>query len=176
MGLSVVTYALAKKYADKVGAAGSAALEQAIADAIAESKLYTDDKLKDINTFDVAIVDTLPTSDIDPHTIYFVPKNILEPSNSYYEYIYANNKWELIGHTDVDFTQYYTKEEVQQYVAEHAYDLPMATETTLGGIKIDGESFNIEADGTLSVSEEMLEDVIHEKVTSIPEDAISNLF
>ena len=44
MAISIETLALARKYADAVAAAGSKeALDKAVQQAVAESKLYTDD-------------------------------------------------------------------------------------------------------------------------------------
>ena len=62
MAISIETLALAKKYADAVAAAGSKeALDKAIQQAIAESKLYTDDVFSHI----VEIVDSLPTISVN---------------------------------------------------------------------------------------------------------------
>ena len=98
MAISIETLALARKYADAVAAAGSKeALDKAIQKAIAESKLYTDDVFSHI----VEIVDSLPETDINPHVIYFLKKeNPSEKNDIYYEYMYINNFWELIGSTD----------------------------------------------------------------------------
>ena len=159
MGLSVITYALAKK--------------------------YTDEKFSKFIGFNIQIVDTLPLTDIDTHTIYFVKRT--SPSGEadyYYEYMYINNKWELIGSTELDLTNYYTKDEVQQYVADHAYTLPIATEYTLGGIKLDPDTMEIDSDGTLSVSDSHLEETsaevaqetIDNNFSSITSSEIGNLF
>lgn len=52
------------------------------------------------------IVQTLPTtgqSDI----IYLVPKSTSETNNAYDEYQWINNKWELMGDSQIDLTGYY---------------------------------------------------------------------
>lgn len=59
----------------------------------------------DINSFEVAIVSELPSSDIDTHTIYFMPNSEASP-NSYDEYMYINNNWEKIGTSDIDLSGY----------------------------------------------------------------------
>ena len=62
MAISIETLALARKYADAVAAAGSKeALDKAIQQAIAESKLYTDNVFSHI----VEIVDSLPTISVN---------------------------------------------------------------------------------------------------------------
>ena len=60
-----------------------------------------------INSFDTAIVQTLPTTNISTHTIYFIANTGSTP-NSYDEYLYINNNWEKIGTTDVDLSGYVT--------------------------------------------------------------------
>ena len=62
MAISIETLALARKYADAVAAAGSKeALDKAVQQAVAESKLYTDDIFSHI----VEIVDSLPTISVN---------------------------------------------------------------------------------------------------------------
>lgn len=61
--------------------------------------------------FTPTVVQTLPTQDIDIHTIYLVPKTG-ETGDVYDEYVYISNAWEHIGSTAVDLSNYYTKSEV----------------------------------------------------------------
>ena len=62
MAISIETLALARKYADAVAAADSKeALDKAVQQAVAESKLYTDDVFSHI----VEIVDSLPTISVN---------------------------------------------------------------------------------------------------------------
>ena len=58
-----------------------------------------------VNSFDMAVVQELPTQDISTHTIYLVPK-IGETNDVYDEYIYINNNWEMVGNTQVDLSNY----------------------------------------------------------------------
>ena len=58
------------------------------------------------------IVASLPTTDIDPNTIYMVLSGTSATENVYNEYMYVNNAWELIGTSATDLTNYYTKAEV----------------------------------------------------------------
>lgn len=101
-------------------AAAKAALEAAekadkavIDDSISStSKTYSSSKINSliagVTGFSVLVVDTLPESDIDTHTIYFVPKETSSEGDIYDEYLYVQNAWEHIGSTDVDLSQYYT--------------------------------------------------------------------
>lgn len=51
-----------------------------------------------------SIVSTLPTEDIDTNTIYMIAKSTSLTNNSYNEFMYINNHWELIGDTDTTVT------------------------------------------------------------------------
>lgn len=76
------------------------------------NKTEIDDKFKTIDLF--SIVEVLPEGDeINPNKIYLINNNG-EEGNTFTEYIYTNGKWETIGNlsVDTDFTNYYTKEEV----------------------------------------------------------------
>lgn len=39
-------------------------------------------------------------------TIYFIPKDTLNPKNGYDEYIYINGSWKLVGSTEIDLSGY----------------------------------------------------------------------
>lgn len=58
------------------------------------------------------IVETLPTENIDTNTIYLVLKTEAFLNDYYNEYMYINSRWELIGNTQVDLTNVYTKAEI----------------------------------------------------------------
>ena len=69
-----------------------------------------------INQFNVAVVQSLPTQDIDAHTIYFL-SNSGAGTNVYDEYMYINNNWECIGSTTIDLSNY-----VQKFLVTLTYD------------------------------------------------------
>lgn len=78
------------------------------------NKTEIDNKFKSIDLF--SIVEVLPEGDeINPNKIYLINNNG-EEGNTFTEYIYTNGKWETIGNlsVDTDFTNYYTKEEVNK--------------------------------------------------------------
>lgn len=63
-----------------------------------------------------AVVQSLPTQDIDENTIYMVPNSA---GNGYDEYMYIQNAWDQVGNT-----------------GDHSgYTLPVASTTALGGVK-----------------------------------------
>lgn len=64
------------------------------------------ESLAALNSLTFAVVQALPTTDISTRTIYLVPKSTAQTSNTYDEYMYINNQWELIGSTDMDLSGY----------------------------------------------------------------------
>lgn len=189
MGLSAITLALAKKYSERIIAEKTAAIDQAILDAIKESKFYTDTVASQLISFNIKIADTLPSeSEASEHTLYLIKKeNISDTSNIYYEYLFIEGKWELIGVTnlaELDLSEYWKSEQVKEYVDNKIYSLPIASADTLGIIKVDTTTLDIAEDGTLSVketktqqvAEETAQQVINKNFVSISDDEISNLF
>lgn len=69
-------------------------------------KSEINDMLSNLHTLDVQVVQQLPTENISTTTIYLLPHTPATENNYYDEYIYVNNKWELIGNTQVDFSGY----------------------------------------------------------------------
>ena len=61
-----------------------------------------------VNSFDMAVVQELPTQNISTHTIYLVPKTG-DTNDVYDEYVYINNAWEMIGNTQIDLSNYVQK-------------------------------------------------------------------
>lgn len=66
--------------------------------------------IEGLNSFEIAIVNTLPEEDIDDHTIYFVPN--AQDSNVRDEYMYIDNSWEMIGSTTIDLSDYPTYDDI----------------------------------------------------------------
>lgn len=186
MAISIETLALARKYADTVAAADSKeALDKAVQQAVAESKLYTDDKFSHIVSFKVEIVDSLPETDINPHVIYFLKReDPLGENDIYCEYMYINNFWELIGSTQLDLSPYWTIEQTKAYIASKEYSLPKANKNSLGGVKIDGKSIDIDNEGYIYVVDKYMKDtsadvaqnVIDKNFDNIKDTSIENLF
>ena len=86
--------------------------------------------LGDINKFDIKVVEVLPESG-EQYTIYLTPQQVTTATETtteqqearidiYDEYIWITNesggKWEFIGTTKVDISDYYTKNEVDDIV------------------------------------------------------------
>jgi hypothetical protein len=62
------------------------------------------------------VVSVLPTENISDNTLYFVPN----AKGSRDEYFYINDKWELVGSTETNFTDYYTKLETDTLLEDKA--------------------------------------------------------
>lgn len=75
--------------------------------------------LANINSFNVEVVSSLPNDNIDTHTIYLVSKEG-EESDVYDEYLYISGKWEHIGNTQVDLTDYVTFTNLSTELAKKA--------------------------------------------------------
>ena len=89
-GFSAVTYALAKK----------------------ASKQYADYLFSKVGALDIQFVDSLPTVDIKEKTIYFVPASA--EKTSYNQYMYVDSNWVLVGSTELNLDNYYTKDEINE--------------------------------------------------------------
>jgi hypothetical protein len=70
----------------------------------------------------VAVVTTLPTSGISTTTIYLVPKTTSQTNNAYDEYLYVNSKWEKIGDTTIDLSNYVKKTELSTVATSGSYN------------------------------------------------------
>ena len=65
-------------------------------------------KLETLDKLTYKVVDTLPTKG-ETNTIYLVPNTNSQDKNIKDEYLWVDNKWELIGSTAIDLTDYQQK-------------------------------------------------------------------
>jgi hypothetical protein len=65
-----------------------------------------------ISTFSAVVVTQLPAANISTTAIYLIVKTDNNDNDYYDEYMYINNKWEMIGTTKIDLSNYYTKSEI----------------------------------------------------------------
>ena len=93
------------------------------------------------SSLNILVVQTLPTQDISTTTIYLVPKQGTGTNDIYNEYIYVNNAWELIGTTEIDLSNYYTKTEADALLSAKISDNPTFTEASTRTNIASGESF-----------------------------------
>ena len=79
------------------------------------AKAYANTLFNEVTSFTIEIVDELPTENIKQMTIYFIRNDYDNESDYYDEYMYINNKWEIIGSTFVNLAPYLLREEFESY-------------------------------------------------------------
>lgn len=151
------TLAAAKAYTDALeqgqvttNANDIAALEQNKADKAttiagygitdAYTKAQIDQKIAEVDHLQRQVVATLPAvADADPRIIYMVPKADASGDQNYDEYMVIDGKWEKIGDTKVDLTDYALKTEVatakSEAIAAAATDATTKANNTLVSAK-----------------------------------------
>lgn len=128
------------------------------------TKEEIDEMISQLKQFECEYVEQLPTSNIKPNCIYFVPRSTPSSTDGCYEYMWINDQWEFLGTTEVDLSDYWTSDETKQYVDDNAYVLPEATESTLGGVKLS-------TSGSVQMDENG-----HMVITTVDESEIEDLF
>lgn len=89
---------------------GTAAKATADADGNNIASTYaTKSDVTAIPKFNVAVMTALPSSNISTSTIYLIKDTNSGTNNVYTEYLYVLNKWEIIGTTMTDLTNYSKK-------------------------------------------------------------------
>lgn len=68
------------------------------------------------------IVESLPTTG-DPGVIYLVPKTTSQTQNEYDEYMYISEKWEKIGDTEIDLSNYLKISDISEITNEDIDEL-----------------------------------------------------
>jgi len=98
-----------------------------------KSETYTQSEvnalISSVVTIDIEVVQTLPTTDISTTTIYLLPKTTAGTDDVYDEYINTTGTsagWELIGSTQVDLSNYYTKTQTDNLLATKNNDVNLS--------------------------------------------------
>ena len=76
-----------------------------------------------LSSLNFEIVRSLPTENISTTTIYLVLKSTDNDINFYNEYIYIADRWEIIGTTEVDLSNYPTFEEMETAIENSIGDI-----------------------------------------------------
>lgn len=84
------------------------------------AKKYAKKLFDSVTSFNIQIVDALPVDNIKEMTIYFMRNGRDNETDYYEEYMYINNKWEIIGSTFVNLTPYLLKTDFETYQQEVA--------------------------------------------------------
>lgn len=77
---------------------------------------YVTEKMAEIGGISFKMVSSLPTAG-EPQYIYLVPKTSAGTQDIYDEYIWYNKKWERIGSTDIDMSDYVKSSEMHEITA-----------------------------------------------------------
>lgn len=79
------------------------------------AKKYAKKLFDSVTSFNIQIVDALPVDNIKEMTIYFMRNGRDNESDYYEEYMYVNDKWEIIGSTFINLAPYLLREEFESY-------------------------------------------------------------
>lgn len=90
-----------------------ASLSQLTNDTNFKTEIEIQEMIAKSSSFKKEVVDALPSSG-EENVFYLVKDDKGKDGNSYLEYLWINGKWELVGSTDVDLSEYVTKEEAQK--------------------------------------------------------------
>lgn len=111
-----------------------------------DNKITTlQNQISQIPKFEISVVSTLPTSNISTTTIYLVPSTNTETNNIYTEYIYTNNKWEIIGTQTLDLSGYALKSEIPTSVNEMTGGTINGNVNVAGSLGLGGYSRKLNA-------------------------------
>lgn len=115
---------------------------------ILATKGYVAEAIAELSSlgFTPIIVETLPTENISTNTIYLMLNTSQGEGNTYDEYVYINDNWELIGSTAVDLSNYYTKEEIDKLLSGESGSIDNTTYERLPLIKLSSVNPSTEDD------------------------------
>lgn len=99
------------------------------------SKTEVDQMISVIPKFAIQVVDSLPTTEISPTTIYLL-RTGTESANVFTEYIYINGSWEKLGTQKLDLSGYSTTEQMNQAISSAINALEATMNAALAG-KVD---------------------------------------
>ena len=129
-----------------------------------KSEVYTKEEVQlligRISSLELIKVDKLPTENIKTSAIYLVPNEQSEENNIYTEYLYMDGKWEIIGTTTVDLSQYALKTEIPTKLSQLINDASYSQfsgsyndlsdkPTIVSDVKANGES--VVVDGVANI-------------------------
>ena len=87
-----------------------------VSEFITKSEVYNKEEvnslISNINSFRTEIVSVLPSENINASTIYLIARTDSSGNDYYEEYLYVGDKFELIGTTKLDLSEYAKKSEL----------------------------------------------------------------
>lgn len=99
------------------GANKTTKLSQLTNDKTFKTEAEIQSMIEKANSLTKEVHDSLPAQGVD-NVLYLVKDSQGKDNNVYLEYLWIDNKFELIGSTDVDLSQYVKKEELVQYAKQ----------------------------------------------------------
>lgn len=130
---------------------------------IGDEKFATEQFVRDaVNMVKSIIVAELPETGI-ANTIYFVPSQKPDTSNTFEEYIYVNGAWEIVGGTTIDLTPFLTIENAEKtYAKIFSLDEKVSKTTTINGKTLYSNiTLTAEDVGALPKDTILVEDVVY---------------
>ena len=113
------------------------------------TKEEVDALISAIETGSFVKVEELP-SEGNPKDIYLLPKQ----DGGFYEYICIDGEWDLLGDTDIDLSDYYTKEEVNTELEDKQDKLTQGENITIQDNVISSKDTTYTGTGNVSISSE----------------------
>lgn len=116
-------------------------------------------------------------------TIYLVPKGTTQTNNAYDEYLYVNNKWEKIGDTTIDLSNYAKKSELATVATSGSYN-DLSNKPTLATVATSGSYNDLKNKPTIPTVTNDLTDTLkanydsaytHSKSAHAPSNAQANV-
>lgn len=108
-------------------------VEDEIGELILDKDVYTreevDTLFEAISNFKIVVLDELPDEDdAEENTLYIVPSETAKNKNVHEEYLFVDGQFELIGHTAIDFENFYDKDETYSQEEIIAYLIELTPE------------------------------------------------
>ena len=102
------------------------------------TKTEIDDIISKINQFRVELVESLPETG-ESLIIYLVPKDPtkVEQDNLYNEFLWVQDKWEKIGDTKIDLSDYVTNSKLSEELSKKQNNLSVSENLTLNNDSLD---------------------------------------
>lgn len=107
------------------------------------NKTEVDGKIEAITSINMQVVAELPESG-ETNTIYLIPSTNSGDTNVKDEYIWVEDKWEIIGSTSVDLSNYYNKSEVDAKLDEKLASTTYESDKATFALKSDIEDMATE--------------------------------
>lgn len=124
---------------------------------LALSKKYTGTRIAELadSGFKPVVVETLPAiENANSGTVYLVPAETNAEDNKYLEYIIAEQKWECVGTTAIDLSDYPTIEAMNIALSKYLpTDYIPLTKSYLQGLGFESFDFNVMPAGVYAVQE-----------------------